>query len=132
MRNASSEQKIYKVLFVDDHKPFLEMYSLKFSQSGFETAVCQDSSKVLELARQTRPDIIFLDLVMGKHDGIEVLKQLKSTLETKWIPVVMFSNIDNAADRDLCIKNGASYYLVKIRFTPTELAEYARKVLTLM
>lgn len=130
MRKASSVQKVYTVLFVDDHKPFLEMYSMKFKQAGFETVVCQDSGKVLEVAISTRPDIIFLDLVMGKRDGIEVLKQLKSSLETKWIPVVMFSNIDNAADRALCLKRGASQYLVKIRFSPSELVEYARKVLT--
>lgn len=129
MPSASSAQKVYKVLFVDDHKPFLEMYSQKFQQAGFETVVCQDSAQVLEVARSVRPDIIFLDLVMGKRDGLEVLKQLKSALETKWIPVVMFSNIDNVADRELCLKHGASQYLVKIRFSPSELVEYARKVL---
>lgn len=102
---------------------------MKFNQAGFETVVCHDSSKVLFLARAERPDLIFLDLVMGGKDGLSVLKQLKSDLETKWIPVVMFSNIDNASDRKLCAKHGASHYLVKVRFSPSELVEYAKKVL---
>lgn len=105
------------------------MYSMKFKEEGFEVDGCTESSRIMEQVKIFKPDLIFLDLVMGKMDGLEVLKLLKSTVETKWIPVVMFSNIDNNFDKQQCLQWGASHFLVKVQFNPSELVAYARKVL---
>ena len=121
--------KKYKVFFIDDHKPLVSLYSMKFQQEGFEVGSCTEAPRIMEQVKAFKPDLIFLDLVMGIMDGLEVLKRLKSTLETKWIPVVMFSNIDNARDKEQCLKWGASHFLVKVQFSPSDLVAYARKVL---
>lgn len=108
------------------------MYSMKFKEEGFEVEGCTEPARIMEQVKIFKPDLIFLDLVMGKMDGLEVLKLLKSTVETKWIPVVMFSNIDNEIDKQQCLQNGASHFLVKVKFNPNELVEYARKVLEIL
>ena len=105
---------------------------MKFKEEGFEVGWCTESSRIMEQVKLFNPDLIFLDLVMGKMDGLEVLMLLKSTIETKWIPVVMFSNIDNDLDKQQCLKNGASHFLVKVKFSPRELVQYAREVLEIL
>ena len=132
MPKESSKKAKYKVLFVDDYETFLKMYSEKFEIEGFEVSVISDSRKALKMVHEFKPDIVYLDLVMGKKDGITVLKELKENLETKWIPVVMLSNIDSAEDRKRCEEYGASHYLVKVRFSPAELVEYTKKALKLV
>lgn len=105
------------------------MYGLKLKMAGFDVAVCQDSSECVKNILEFKPDLIFLDLVMSRQDGLQILKKLKSSIATKWIPVVMLTNIDNSADKDECMRAGASHYLIKLNFTPTQLAEYAKAVL---
>jgi len=118
-----------KIFLIDDEPSFLRMYGLKLKMAGFEVAVCRDSTKCLPRIIAFKPDLIFLDLVMSGQDGLQILKKLKSMRETKWLPVVMLTNIDNQADREECAKFGASHYLIKLNVGPAQLAEYAKVVL---
>ncbi|MFH1713408.1 MAG: response regulator, partial [Candidatus Jacksonbacteria bacterium] len=113
----------------DDELSFLQMYGLKLGRAGFEVQICQNSRDSLKKIREFKPDIVFLDLVMSGQDGLQILKKLKSMRETKWLPVVMLTNIDNQADREECAKFGASHYLIKLNVSPAQLAEYAKAVL---
>lgn len=129
--------KKHKVFFIDDHQPFLEMYCKKFEECGFWVGTYQTSAKhsvdqLIDCVRTNKPDMIFLDLVMEGTDGLNVLRKLKSTIETKWIPVVMLSNIDNPGDQEECKRLGASQFLVKVRFSPSELVEYAQGVMKIL
>jgi len=129
MRNIKRKNKI---LLIDDELSFLQMYGLKLGRAGFEVQICQNSRDSLKKIREFKPDIVFLDLVMAKQDGLQVLKKIKATSETKWLPVIMLTNIDNAADRQLCSELGASHYLIKVNMTPGRLVEYTKKILSLV
>lgn len=118
-----------KVFFIDDNQQLLNLYSGKFIQEGFDVKMSSRPKEVIADVSVFKPDIIFLDLVMSGRDGLEILRQLKSTLVTKWIPVVMLTNMDSAVDKKRCFDYGASDYIVKVTVTPEELAVYARGVL---
>jgi len=127
-----SERKKSRVVFVDDEPAFLEMYSAKFLASGFEVKTYSNTAEVFAGVLEFKPDIIFLDLVMKDSDGVVLLKELKSAVQTKWVPVVMLSNIDNEADKKRCEQEGSSQFLVKSSFTPGDLLEYTRKILKMV
>ena len=65
------------------------------------------------LAREKKPDLILLDLVMPKKNGFEVLKDLKSDAVTKNIPVIVLTNLSEMTDIDKVLELGATTYLVK-------------------
>lgn len=121
-----------KVVFIDDEKAFLDMYSVKFKAAGFETFAFDEPVKAFDEIVAFAPDIIFLDLVMKNGDGLSVLKKLKSATATKWVPVVMLSNINNEADKNECLKEGASQFLIKAEFTPGGLLDYAMEILKMV
>ena len=121
--------KKFKIFLVDDEPSFLKMYGLKLKTAGFDVAACQESSRCLKDILKFKPDLIFLDLVMANQDGLQILKKIKSNSEIKWLPVVMLTNIDNPADKEECSRLGASHYLIKAKFTPAQLTEYAKNVL---
>ena len=114
---------------MDDEPTFLEMYKTKFEAGGFAVLTCGETGNALETIVAFMPDVIFLDLVMKNADGLSILKALKSDIRTKWIPVVMLSNIDNPTDKEQCEAAGASQFLVKSNFTPGDLLDYAKNLL---
>ena len=126
------KEKPHRVVFIDDEKAFLDMYSVKFQAAGFETLALDEPIKLFDEIIAFNPDIIFLDLVMEKSDGLAILKGLKNTVAAKWVPVVMLSNINNEADKNECLKEGASQFLIKAEFTPGELLGYAKEILKMV
>ena len=129
MQFQQKQNKKARIFFIDDEKMMLDMYVMKFKSAGFDVVACDDSSSALQQIISFQPDIIFLDLVMAKEDGLNLLKKIKSAIEIKWIPVIMLSNIDNVIDKKECLKYGASNYLIKHRFQPSDLVAYAEEIL---
>jgi len=134
MPNTLSKEERRKVVFIDDEPAFLDMYRTKFESAGFavETLTDDGTKDIVSTISAFKPDIIFLDLVMKKSDGIKILKSLKEDITTKWVPVVMLSNIDNLVDKEHCEREGASQFLVKSNFTPGDLLDYACDLLKMV
>ena len=128
-KSTPLNQQKKRIFLIDDDQSLLKMYSIKLNQLNFEVATTTAPKKAIEEASAFQPDIIFLDIVMPGADGLDVLKKIKETTATKWIPVVMLTNTDNASDKAMCEKEGASGYIVKANITPSELGAYAEKVL---
>jgi CheY-like chemotaxis protein len=81
-----------RVLIIDDNE--IERYALRqfLSTSRYEVIEATGGYEGLRLARQARPDVIFLDLVMPDVHGFEVLKMLKAIEDTRHVPVVLFTS----------------------------------------
>lgn len=102
-----------KVLMVEDElsilTPFVDYLNIK----GFDVQHAADGEKGLELAKSFLPDIILLDIMLPKVDGLDVLKQLKADTATAKIKVILLT----ALGRDSVIKQGfdlgADAYLIK-------------------
>lgn len=121
--------KSYKILIIDDD-PFLsEIYSLKFNLSGFDVFTAVNGEKALEAVKENIPDVILLDLVMPKMDGFETLAALRKNPELDKTAIIIFSNLGQKEDVDRGYRLGANDYLIKTRFTPSEVVEKVRGVI---
>lgn len=98
------------ILVVEDDHPTLELLTLYLVQGGYRVAHAHDGEEAIEKAIELKPFCILLDLMLPKKDGWEVLQELKERKETKDIPVIISSIIDN---RELGFALGAVDYLVK-------------------
>ena len=103
-----------------------QMYRLKLELDGYVVDVAGDGITALEKARDTHPDIIFLDIRLPKLDGLAVLESLRGEPSTAGIPVVILSNWNERELVDRGISLGALDHLIKSQTTPTRLSQRLR------
>ena len=119
----------HKILLVEDNPFLLDMYSTKFKDVGFNIVVAQDGEMAITKAKEERPDLVLLDVVLPKKDGFEVLKTLKSDSATAGIPVILLTNLGLDSDVKRGLELGAQSYIIKAHFTPTEVVAKVKEVL---
>ena len=118
-----------KILLIEDEKILAEMYRDKFSQSGFEVILAFEAKEGLELAKKEKPDLIVLDILLPRENGISFLKWLRKEPEIFSIPVVVFSNYDDPETKRQAAKLGVIEYLIKTNYTPQEIVEKIKEFL---
>jgi len=105
-----------KILIVEDEIDLREALVDKLGREEFETSGAKDGEEGLEMALRDHPDLILLDIVMPKMDGMTMLKKLRE--ENEWgkkVPVILLTNL-SATDEKIIkamVENEPSYYLVK-------------------
>ena len=117
------------VLLVEDEKMLAEMYATKFSMEGFSVEKAYDGQQGVDLAKQVKPDIILLDVIMPKIDGFGALKMLKQDPALKNIPVIMLTNLGQEDDVKKGKELGAVDYFVKSNHSPSEIVEKIKAIL---
>jgi DNA-binding response OmpR family regulator len=80
-----------KILIVDDDKDILDVVTLLLTTKGYDVQTIFNAEETLDKIKSFNPDLILLDVNIGKHDGREVCKILKSDGTIKHIPVILFS-----------------------------------------
>lgn len=98
------------VLVVEDDLPTIELITIHLTKAGYNVAHAYDGEEALRKARELKPFVITLDIMLPKKDGWEVLQSLKADPETRDIPVIIHSIIENA---DLAFALGATDYMMK-------------------
>lgn len=119
-----------KVLIVDDDVFLLDMYALKFKQAGFLVDIAQNGDEALAKIKENKPEIILMDVVMPKMDGFEVLRIIKKDNLAPGAVILILSNLGQKEDIDKGFKLGASDYIVKAHFTPSEVLEKVQSLLS--
>ena len=102
-----------KILVADDVRVNAMIAAASLRQEGFEVEIAQDGEQCLEMTRSVKPDLIILDLLMPKMHGLEVLKQLKSSDETRHIGVIICTAKDFKTEADQARELGAFGFLEK-------------------
>ncbi|PIU64634.1 MAG: two-component system response regulator [Armatimonadetes bacterium CG07_land_8_20_14_0_80_40_9] len=117
-----------KILVADDEKNIAKLVKVNLERAGFEVVVASDGIEALEKVEEEKPDLVVLDIMMPRMDGITVLKKLKEKEETKSIPVVMLTV--KAEDEDIFRgwQEGADSYLTK-PFNPAEVVIIVQGIL---
>ncbi|MDR1919408.1 MAG: hybrid sensor histidine kinase/response regulator, partial [Tannerellaceae bacterium] len=110
MRNFVSE---YTVLIVDDIPANVMLVQVILKKEGYALLAADSGSKALQLAREHRPNIILLDIMMPDMDGYEVLRHLKSDPDTNHIPVIIMSALNDMPSILKGYKMGATEYVTK-------------------
>jgi two-component system phosphate regulon response regulator PhoB len=121
-------QDTLKVLIIEDEADIQQLLSHHFQQAGFRIEVSGNGTEGLKKAREKRPNLIVLDLMLPGMDGLEVCRVLKSGAETKAIPVIMLTAKGEEIDKVVGFELGADDYLAK-PFSPRELLLRAKAVL---
>ncbi|MGB3262617.1 MAG: PAS domain-containing protein [Microcoleus sp.] len=112
------------ILIVDDHPESLRLLSQFLSKRGYKARPTRDGKLALKFARSTPPDLILLDIRMPGMDGYEVCEQLKACPETKDIPVIFISSLNEVFDKVKGFALGAVDYITK----PFEIEEVVARV----
>ena len=128
-KNMEISKKGKKILFIEDESALQITFGDMLSKQGYEMIKAMDGKTGLDLAKEKTPDLILLDLILPKMDGFGVLKGLKEDEETKDIPVIILTNLENTGDVQRALELGATNYLVKANYTLTEILEKIEKIL---
>jgi two-component system response regulator MtrA len=125
MMNAGSPADVGargKVLVVDDDLALAEMLGIVLRGEGFEPIFCSDGAKALAVFRESRPDIVLLDLMLPGKDGVDVCRLIRAESGT---PIVMLTAKSDTVDVVVGLEAGADDYIVK-PFKPKELVARVR------
>lgn len=119
-----------KILIVEDEKILAEMYRDRFTQEGYQVILAFTSEEGIDLTKKEKPDLILLDILLPKENGVSFLKRLKKEPDLSSIAVVAFSNYDEPKTRKEAENLGIKAYLLKTDFTPQDLVEKIKEYLS--
>jgi DNA-binding response OmpR family regulator len=102
-----------KVLVVEDEEVLKKVLQEKLEDEDFIIKIATDGEMALSLAKEFKPDLILLDIILSKKDGIQVLEELKTNPLLSKIPVIMISNLGDDEIIKRAMKLGATDYLIK-------------------
>lgn len=114
-----------KVLVVDDDSKTVELVKLYLNRDGYKVLAAYDGIEALRLARESRPDLIVLDLMLPGIDGLEICRTLRAESD---VPIIMLTARTTEQDKLTGLELGADDYITK-PFSPRELAYRVRAVL---
>lgn len=117
------------ILLVDDDFTLREMYGERLKAEGFQIVQASDGEEALRMAKDSKPNVILLDIMMPKINGFDVLKQLKADDELKEIPVLILTALIQEVDKIQGQKLGADGYIIKSETMPGEVVEKIKKVI---
>ncbi len=117
------------ILLVDDDLTLREMYDERLKAEGFEIIQASNGEEAIAKAKDVKPNVILLDIMMPKINGFDVLKDLKENPETKDTPVIILTALIQDVDRLQGKKLGAADYIVKSETMPGEVIAKIKKVM---
>ena len=112
-----------KILFIEDDVSLVKMYERKFVSDGYEVVVAYDGLEGLEKASKVKPDLVLLDIMLPKLDGLALFKKMRSQPATFNTPVILLTNFGQEDAVFECFKLGAVDYLVKTEVTPQQVVK---------
>ena len=117
------------ILLVEDDPFLIDIYTTKLKESGFSVEVANDGEVALRKARENKPDLVILDIVLPQIDGWEILRRIKSEPEFKNLKVIILSNLGQKEEVEKGIKLGAAKYLIKAHYTPSQVIKEIKKTI---
>jgi CheY-like chemotaxis protein len=118
-----------KILIVEDEPVIATVYRNKFTRCGFAVEVASDGMEGLQKIASWQPDLILLDIMLPRVNGLELLKRIRSEEATCSIPVIVYSNAFTASIADEARRLGASHLLSKSDTRPNQVIDFASALL---
>ena len=109
--NGTQKKKV--ILLVDDEPELRQAIRMRLENFGYDVIEAEDGNLGLMAAREQKPDLILLDVMMPKMDGFKVAHLLKFDSQYKQIPIVMLTIRSQQKDMDMGMAAGADAYLTK-------------------
>ena len=119
-----------RVLAVDDNADIRDLIAFVLRRENYEVSTASDGISGLEIIKETKPDLIILDVVMPEFSGYDVLEAVRSDKSSKIrdIPVLMITSKSSTDDIDQALELGATSYIVK-PFRPAKLVTQVKSLL---
>lgn len=111
-------EKQKNILIIEDNPASVKFICLHLEREGYKTHVAQTGFEGLRRARELRPDLILLDIMLPDLDGHKLCRMIKFNRELKSIPVAMFTSRDTEEDAELAKKFGANAFILKTTRVP--------------
>jgi DNA-binding response OmpR family regulator len=118
-----------RILLAEDDRFLRRAAEAKLRQHGFQVRLATDGEQAVMFAMEDPPDLVLLDLLMPKRDGIEVLQALKASEATRQVPVVILSNSSKELEMQRASTLGAAAYWVKANLSLQELCDRVDRLL---
>ncbi len=113
MENIVTDKDKKTVLVVDDEQSIRELLTFNLQKEGYDTLEAEDGVTAVDLAIEKKPDLIMLDVMLPKLDGISVCKKIRYALNISNIPIIMISAKDEESDKIVGLEMGADDYITK-------------------
>ena len=109
------------ILVVDDEQFIRDAMSEKLQKAGFSTLVASDGEDCIKTAFEKHPDLILLDVIMGKMDGMTAMRELRKDSWGNTVPIILLTQIepDDQMLQEI-VEGRPTYYLVKSKFSLDE------------
>lgn len=118
-----------KVLIVDDDMTLRELYEERMKTEGFVIVSASDGEEAIDKTMKEKPDVILLDIMMPKINGIDVMKMLREKEETKSIPIIILTALVQEIDKIKDIMGPKDGYLIKSEIMPKDVVDKVNKSL---
>ena len=105
--------KTKKILIIEDEPFTIKLYTRRLETEGYEVTATTQATEALRLAKEKKPDLFIVDLMLEDGNGFDVIKKLRDTTEFKKTPIITLSNLGQETDISDAIKNGANKYFIK-------------------
>ena len=110
MENLIKAKPKRTILIVDDEQPIVDILVYNLQKEGYETIEANDGEEGIKLALDKKPDLVLLDIMLPKIDGLSVCKRIRQSLN---VPILMLSAKDEEIDKILGLELGADDYVTK-------------------
>lgn len=120
-----------KVLIIEDDYFIRDLYQRQLQKEGYTVDTAPDGAEGLVQASNLKPDLILLDIMLPKLNGLDLLRTLRSKDETKNIPVLLLTNLGQESVMKEGFQLGAEGYLIKTSYTPSQVVDEIKKILPL-
>jgi len=125
--HADGEQSA-RILIVDDHEDNIELLRARLEAWGYTSESAADGAEALEKIQKSPPDLVLLDVMMPKVDGIEVARRVKSNASLPFIPIIMQTALDATENKVEGLEAGADDYITK----PIDFAELKARLQSML
>lgn len=116
-----------KILLIEDDQYISRMYHRILTLEGYEVKLAEDGEEGVMKAQSFKPELILLDMMMPKMNGIQVLEALKANPLTQAIPVIVLTNLVGDEEKEAILAKGAVKYLTKSDHEPREVVEIIKQ-----
>lgn len=109
-----------RILLAEDYEDMARLLRWRLESLGYEVAVARDGREAVKMAVSQLPDLIVMDIVMPKMDGLQAACRIRKNPKTQAIPILAFTARSKSADKEECLASGCDGYIAK-PFTYKEL-----------
>jgi len=120
---------MYRILIVDDEPNIVLALELLMKKEGYEVHTVDDGERAVQAAKELRPDLILLDIMMPKMDGYEVCQRIRSDALLKDVSIIMLTAKGREVEREKGLALGADHYITK-PFSTRQVVMKVKEILT--